>query len=182
MLEIVVPKTEMFDEISECFIETPEYTLRLEHSLLSISKWESRWHKPFIVRSKDDRHTNDEMLDYIRCMSLDKNVPPEVFLNLTPTNLLAINNYIDNPMTATTVKDIPGSPMRREIITSELIYYWMVALGIPFECEKWHVNRLIMLIKVCSAKNNPKKMSQKAIMAQNRQLNEARKKALGTKG
>lgn len=182
MLEIVVPKTEMFDEISECFIEIPECTLRLEHSLLSISKWESRWHKPFIVRSKEDRHTNDEMLDYIRCMSLDKNVPPEVFLNLTPTNLLAINNYIDNPMTATTVNDGPGSPMRREIITSELIYYWMVALGIPFECEKWHVNRLIMLIKVCSAKNNPKKMSQKAIMAQNRQLNEARKKALGTKG
>lgn len=182
MLEIVVPKSEVFDEQSECFIDISECTLRLEHSLLSVSKWEARWHKPFITSKKDEKRTNDEMLDYIRCMTLNSNVRPETYLCLTPANLLAINNYIENPMTATTVRDIPGSPMRREIITSELIYYWMVTLGIPFECEKWHINRLIMLIKVCSAKNNPKKMSHKAIMAQNRQLNEARKKALGTKG
>lgn len=182
MLEITVPAAEVFDESTESFVETYECVLHLEHSLLSISKWESRWHKPFITPPKDNPHTNEEILDYIRCMTLTRNVDPNVYLVLTQANIFAVEQYMNDPMTATTVRDIPGSPMRREIITSELIYYWMVNFNIPVEFEKWHINRLIMLIKVCSAKNNPQKMSPKAVMAQNRQLNEARKRALGTKG
>ena len=182
MLEITVPASEVYDEVHESFIFTETCKLQLEHSLISISKWESRWHKPFITSSKEDRHTNEELLDYIRCMTLNRNVDPNVYLVLTPSNLKAIEAYMNDPMTATTVRDIPGSPMRREIVTSELIYYWMVSFNIPVEFEKWHINRLIMLIKVCSAKNNPQKMSNKAILAQNRRINEARKKALGTKG
>lgn len=182
MLEIVVPSSEVFDENTQCFLETNETTLQLEHSLLSISKWESRWHKPFIVKDKKTKRTSEEMLDYIRCMTLNRHVDPTVYLVLTPMNIKSIEQYMNDPMTATTVADIPGAPMRNEIITSELIYYWMIALSIPVEFEKWHINRLIMLIKVCSAKNNPKKMSSQAIMSQNRQLNEARKKALGTRG
>lgn len=182
MLEITVPASEVYDEANEAFIFTETCNLQLEHSLISISKWESHWHKPFITKSKDERHTNEELLDYIRCMTLNRNVDPNVYLVLTPANLKAIEGYMNDPMTATTVCDIPGSPMRREIVTSELIYYWMVSFNIPVEFEKWHINRLIMLIKVCSAKNNPQKMSNKAILAQNRRINEARKKALGTKG
>lgn len=182
MLEIKVPKTEFFDEAAESFIQIPECTIHLEHSLLSLSKWESKWHKPFISNSKKNPHSQEELLDYIRCMTLEKNVRPEVFLALSSDNIATINSYIEDPMTATTISNSSRSSINREIITSELIYYWMISLGIPFECEKWHINRLITLIRVCSAKNNPKKMSNRAILAQNRALNEARKKALGTKG
>lgn len=182
MLEITVPATEVFDEKNELFVEVKECTLHLEHSLLSVSKWESKWHKPFIKRKGDPSHTSEEMLDYIRCMTLNKNVDPMVYSVMTNDNLRDITAYIEDPMTATTVIDVKGAPLRREIVTSELIYYWMITFGIPIECEKWHINRLIMLIRVCSAKTNPSKMSQRAIMAQNRQINEARKKALGTKG
>lgn len=182
MLEILVHGREMFDETSQTFTSIPDTTLHLEHSLLSISKWESKWHRPFISVSKDEKRTREEQIDYVRCMTIDRNVDPEVYYGLSNENILAINAYIDNPMTATTVKDAPHTPLRREVITSELIYFWMVNYGIPFECEKWHLNRLIMLIKVCSAKNNPKQMNNRDIMMQNRKLNEARKKALGTRG
>lgn len=182
MLEITVPYSEVFDEATGCFIEIEEATLHLEHSLLSVSKWEAKWHKPFIKRKDEPPHSKEEILDYIRCMTLTKNVDPLVYTVLTNNNIQDITKYIENPMTATTVRDIPGAPFRREVVTSELIYYWMITLGIPIECEKWHINRLIMLIKVCSAKMNPSKMSPQAIMTQNRQINEARKKALGTKG
>lgn len=182
MLRIIIPETEVYDEVKGEFSYVREQTLCLEHSLLSISKWESKWHTPFIVRSKKESHTNEQMLDYIRCMTINKEVDPLVYASLTPKNLAEINAYISDPMTATTVKDGPGAPFRGEIVTSELIYYWMVSLNIPIECEKWHINRLIMLIKVCAAKNNPKKMSNRAILSQNRALNEARKKAYGTRG
>jgi hypothetical protein len=111
------------------------------------------------------------------------NVPKEVYSALTQENLNAISNYINHPMTASTVKDnTPVNPFRHEVVTSELIYYWMVTYQIPFECEKWHINRLIMLIKICNAKNNPKKMNKRDVMLQNRSLNAARRKALNTKG
>ena len=122
------------------------------------------------------------MMDYIRCMTIDRHVDAHIYLALTNDNITSIKNYINDPMTATTIADRPGAPLRREIITAELIYYWMVSFGIPFECEKWHVNKLITLIKVCSEKNNPKKMNQAAILAQNREINEARKRALRTRG
>jgi hypothetical protein len=182
MLQIVVPASELFDEKTETFIKTKETTLRLEHSLLSISKWESKWCKPFLAKTKNDRRTPKEMLDYIKCMSLVGNVPDEVFNALTPENMTAINNYINHPMTASTVADRPGSPGRTEVITSELIYYWMVAYNIPFECEKWHINRLIMLIRICNAKQNPQKISSRDLAKRNRELNAARRKALHTKG
>lgn len=182
MLEITVSGTEMYDEINEVFVVVNDTVLHLEHSLLSLSKWESKWHKPFISISKDEKRSMEEQIDYIRCMTIDKNIDPKIYYCLSSDNIMDINKYIDDPMTATTVKDIPGMALRREIVTSEVIYFWMVNFGIPFECEKWHLNRLIMLIKVCSAKNNPKKMSTRDIMMQNNKINQARKKALGTRG
>lgn len=181
MLTITVPAREFFDEASQTFYETKEYQLRLEHSLLSIDKWESKWHVSFIGKGNKPSHTNEQMLDYIRCMSLNI-VPDEVYKALTPSNLNDIMDYINDPMTATTIRERPGSPMMNEVVTSTLIYYWMLELGIPFECEKWHINKLIMLIKVTSAKRNPKKMSKSAIMRQNHALNKARRARLGSKG
>lgn len=179
MLQIVVPGRELFDETTQTFTQTKDTTLKLEHSLLSISKWESKWCKPFLGSKQ---HTKREMLDYIRCMTLNT-VSKDVYNALTSENMEAISNYINNPMSASTVtqngKRGTGS---REIVTSELIYYWMVTYQIPFECEKWHINRLLMLIRICNAKNNPEKMSKREIMAQNRSLNKARRKALRTKG
>lgn len=182
MLQIIVPETELFDETTETFIHVNETHLKLEHSLLSISKWESKWCKPFLGTNKTDRRTNKEMLDYIKCMTLNSNVSKNVYSALTQENLTAINKYINHPMTASSVTDTSKKKHKQEIITSELIYYWMVAYQIPFECEKWHINRLLMLIKICNAKNNPSKMSKREIFAQNRALNAARRKALHTKG
>lgn len=180
MLQIFVPGKELFDEDTQTFIQTKDTVLKLEHSLLSISKWESKWCKPFLNTNDKNPHSSEEMLDYIKCMTLNNNVSKDVYNALTPNNRRVIQNYMNHPMTATTVKNT-GAPSR-EIITSELIYYWMIAYQIPFECEKWHINRLLMLIKVCSAKNNPKKMSKREIASQNRAINAARRRALHTKG
>ena len=183
MLQITVPGTELFDESTETFIQTKEIKLKLEHSLLSISKWEAKWCKPFLGTNKNDKRTNKEMLDYIECMTLNSDVPKEVYSTLTVENLEAIRNYINHPMTATTITDrSKHNPFRNEIVTSELIYYWMVAYQIPFECEKWHINRLITLVKICNAKNNTKTMSTRETLEYNRALNNARRKALHTKG
>jgi len=183
MLQITVPGTELFDETTNSFIQTKDTQLKLEHSLLSISKWESKWCKPFLGDVKGEKRTNLETLDYIKCMTLNTNVPKEVYSALTQENINTISAYINHPMTASRVTDTsPSNPFRREIVTSELIYYWMIACQIPFECEKWHINRLIMLIKICNAKNNPKKMSKREVAMQNRALNSARRKALNTKG
>lgn len=183
MLQITVPGTELFDESTETFIQTKDTQLKLEHSLLSISKWESKWCKPFLETNKENRRTSKEMRDYIECMTLNSNVSKNVYNALTQENLKTIIRYINHPMTASTVNDMQKrNPFSREIVTSELIYYWMIAYQIPFECEKWHINRLIMLIKICNAKNNPKKMNKREIMMQNHALNKARRNALHTKG
>lgn len=182
MLQIVVPAAELFDETNQQFIQTKETTLKLEHSLLSISKWESKWCKPFIVEKKEDSHTAVEMLDYIKCMTLNNNVNDDVYQALTMDNMKTINKYISSSMTATKIYDNGPKNGKNEIITSELIYYWMILYNIPFECEKWHLNRLITLIRVCSIKNNPKKMNKTDLVAQNRALNRARRKKLHTKG
>lgn len=180
MLTITVPAMEEYDDAREEFIETQEQTLSLEHSLVSISKWESKWHKPFL--SKEDK-TAEETIDYIRCMTLTKNVDPNVYYAMTPDIIKQINDYIGDPMTATWFSDKQKGPKSREIITSELIYYWMVALQIPFECQKWHLNRLMTLIQVCSIKNQPKKkMSKKDAMNQQRALNAARRAKSGSMG
>lgn len=182
MLQIRIDGREFFDETTNTFREVKPITLVLEHSLLSISKWESKWHKPFFVGNAKDQRSSIEMEDYIRCMTLNKNVPDEVYKMLSPADISKITNYVNDPMTATTVNTYGQNSINREVITSELIYYWMVSFNIPFECEKWHINRLLTLIKVCNAKNNPKKMSKRDIYSHNRELNRARRKALGTKG
>lgn len=180
MLPITVKQADLFDDELQMFIPVKTHTLRLEHSLVSLSKWESKWHKPFLANTEK---TYEETIDYIRCMNMTQNTDPMVFRALTDDQIRQINEYIDNPMTATTVPDIKNGPPSREQVTSELIYYWMVALNIPFECEKWHLNRLLTLIKVTNFKNQPpKKMSTSEILSRNRALNEARKKKFHTKG
>lgn len=171
MLTIIVPSQEFYNEETEMFFQTNEYTLKLEHSLLSISKWESKHHKPFLSKNKQDGRTSQEMLDYIKCMTLNTNVPDMVYDILTQENLLEINNYIQDSMTATTIKKLPNT--HNQIITSEIIYYWMTAFNIPFECEKWHLNRLMMLIRVCNAMANPPKNAKPDMIAR-RNLNEER--------
>lgn len=180
MLEIIIPDTELWDEVNETFITAKGSTLRLEHSLVSLSKWESRWNKPWL--SKEPK-TTEESLDYIKCMTLTQNVDPKVYDLLTPKLLDQINRYMESPMTATVINKEKKTGGPHEQITSELIYYWMISLNIPFECQKWHLNRLLTLINVCSIKNSPpKKMSKKEIMSRNAALNAARKKQLNTKG
>lgn len=181
MLRIVVPATEQWDEEKQEFLYTKEQTLQLEHSLVSLSKWESKWHKPFL--SKKEK-TYEEILDYVRCMTLTQNVDPNIYYCLTQSNIDRINSYIDAPMTATTFSEDKAVSRRGgEIITAEIIYYWMVTLNIPFECQKWHLNRLITLIRVCNIKNQPpKKMSRREIFRNNAALNAARKKKWKTRG
>ena len=179
MLEIIIPGLELYNEETNEFTCYDDVKLELEHSLISISKWESKWCKPFLD-GKDK--TLDEIVDYVRCMTISDNIEYDVYDRLTEENLIVINEYIGRPMTATTFNNEKKST-GREIITSEIIYYWMVSFNIPFECQYWHLNRLLTLIKVCNVKNNPpKKMSQKEILARNKALNDARKKELGTRG
>ena len=180
MLRITIPATEMFDERTQMFISSKEYTLKLEHSLLSISKWESKWCRAFLSKHVK---TYEETIDYIKCMTITPNVPDEVYTRLTRYNIEQINKYIEAPMTATSFMEDRKGKHNSETITSELIYYWMIALNIPFKCEKWHLNRLLALVRVCNIKNQPpKKMSKSEIMSRNRALNEARRQQLGTKG
>lgn len=180
MLTITIPARELFDEKTEQFVYTKEQTLQLEHSLVSLSKWESKWKKPFFATKEK---TNEETIDYIRCMTITQNVDPMIYNFLTDENLSAIHDYIEDPMTATTFSDNKNGKKNREIITAELIYYWMITSGIPFECQKWHLNKLITLIRVFEVKNTPpKKMSQRELMNRNRALNEARRKQFNSKG
>lgn len=182
MLTIEIPiSPEGWDEAKQEFVESRTQTLQLEHSLISLSKWESKWHKPFFSTKE---MTDEETLDYIKCMTLNKNVAPDVYEHVTRENMNAVVNYIGDPMTATTFyKDNKGTS-NREIITSELIYYWMITSNIPFDpCQKWHLNRLITLIRVCSIKNTPpKKRSRREIMSRNAALNAARRQQMNSKG
>ena len=179
MLRIVIPGQEFWDEEKQEFINTKEQVLQLEHSLISLSKWESKWCKVFL--SKQEK-TAEETIDYIKCMTITPNVDPEVYNRLTKENIKEIEDYIAAPMTATYFSSNENKPSHEQV-TSELIYYWMIALTIPFECEKWHLNRLLTLIKVCNIKNQPpKKMGKREIMSRNAALNAARRKQLNTKG
>ena len=180
MLQITIPSVELWDERTQQFLVTDDTTLQLEHSLVSLHKWESKWNKAFLTKREK---TTEEIIDYVKCMTLTKNVNPEVYLCLTADNFKQIQNYIEAPMTATTFADDKQSKNSREVITSELIYYWMIALNIPFECQTWHLNRLLTLVKVCNIKNQPpKKRSSKDIVRQNAALNEARRKRYNSRG
>ena len=180
-LTITIPESEWWDEQNEEFVYTKRQRLVLEHSLVSLSKWESKWCKPFL--HSGDNISREEELDYIKCMTITQNVDPMVYKCLTNENIRQIKEYIDAPMTATYFSKQEKGKNNRELITSELIYYWMIALNIPFECQKWHLNRLITLIRVCEIKNQPpKKRSRREIASSYAALNEARKKQLNTKG
>jgi len=180
MLEIKIPKSRFYNDETMEFITIPETVLHLEHSLVSISKWESKWHKTFLSKAEK---TPEERLDYIRCMTLDKSVDPNVYYALTPSNVDEINAYIENPMTATVLRKTEehGAP-KKDKTTAELIYYYMIALNIPFECQKWHLNRLLTLIEVCGRKNAPPKKRGKPNLAGRNRLNAERRARLGSRG
>ena len=157
MLKLVLPPREYTIETPEGDLEfrtTPEATLLLEHSLISISKWEAKYKKPFL--SSLEQKTREESLYYVKCMTLNKALSDDIYEMLTDEDIAKINEYIEDPRSATWFSDDAGSKRRnRDIVTSELIYYWMVALQIPVEFEKWHLNRLITLIEVFNHKEAP---------------------------
>lgn len=178
MLRLVIPERELFDEATETFINLKEQPIQLEHSLISLTKWESKWRKPFL---SNEKKTLEQTIDYIRCMTLTQGLNDIVFRTLPPDIVNQINEYVDSSFTATTFSH--EDPPSREIVTAEIIYYMMIKLGIPFECQKWHLSRLMTLIRVCSIKESPeKKMGRQELLARNRELNEARKAKYNTKG
>lgn len=180
MLYITVPETELWDEENQEFDHIEETTLQLEHSLVSLSKWESKWHKAYF---SDKGKTYEETIDYIKCMTITQNVKPKVYKCLTQENIDAITAYIEDPMTATTFIDDGIRGGKKETVTAELIYHWMIALNIPFECQKWHINRLLTLVRVCNIKNQPpKKMGKSEVLRRQAELNARRKQQLNTKG
>lgn len=184
MLKVVIPAQEHYDEITNTFFETKEQILQLEHSLVALSRWESKWKKPFL---NDNEKTFEEIIDYVRCMTITQNVSADVYNYIPANSYHEITRYIDDPMTATTVNEIKQPGQGKEIITSELIYFWMVNFRIPFECQKWHLNRLLTLIRICSIKNatdnkRQRNKSRADILNRNRLLNEQRKAALQTRG
>lgn len=183
MLNIIVPGMELWDESNREFIVTKDRSLQLEHSLVSISKWESKWHKIYLSKKQK---TEEEAIDYIRCMTITQNVDDALYMCLSDDNLKEINAYIENPMSAVIQTKSEGKKTgvkNRENVTSELIYYWMISLNIPFECQKWHLNRLLSLIEVCNVRNQPpQKLSKKELISRNTALNEARRKELKTNG
>ena len=187
MLSIVIPPVELWDEVKQEFINFSGAKIVLEHSLIAISKWEAKYKKAYLSK---DKKTEEEIRYYVKCMTITPNVPDLAYRCMTPGNFKEIQAYIDSPMSATTFRENKNHPHSNERITSELIYYWMVANQVPFECEKWHINRLMNLLKICGIKNQeanskqkkPKKTASSSHMANMSALNAQRRAALGTKG
>lgn len=189
MLNIDIPKGKEWDDDLQKFVSHDELHLSLEHSLISISRWESKWHKPFL---DDKEKTEEELFDYIRCMCVTQNVTIDKIKELPKEAVAQINQYINDEYTGTHFTDYRKNQKNRnsrnEIMSSERIYYSMIAYNIPFSCEKWHLSRLMTLIRVCqfeAERQDPKsknKMSLNDIYARNRALNEQRRKAWHTKG
>lgn len=181
MLELEIEElNDVWNPYIEEFVKQKGCKLKLEHSLVSISKWEAKWHKPYLTKEDKSR---EETIDYIKCMTLTQNVDDAVFERLTPTHLNKIKEYIEDPMTATWFSDEKKPGNNTQITTSELIYYWMFKSNIPIECQKWHLNRLLTLIQIFEVQEQPpKKMSIKEIYARNAALNAKRKAEFKTKG
>jgi hypothetical protein len=180
MLRLIVFGDEFYDEVTEQFTTVGDVVLELEHSLISLSKWESEFQKPFLAPGEK---TTKEVFDYVKAMILTKEFPSDIVSRFSSENMNQVNEYLDSKQSATTFGYMPKYTGRSETITSELIYYWMVAFNIPFECETWHLNRLFALIRICNVKNSkPKKMSRSEIAARNRELNAQRRAQLGTTG
>lgn len=179
MLSLPIYGPELFDEKVERFTRAELFRLELEHSLVSLSKWESKFEKPFLGEGEK---TEEELLWYINAMHQGDNLPPDLHLYLTDDHVVKVNEYINAKMTATWFSE-NDDKKNKEVITAEVIYYWMVSLQIPFECQHWHLNRLMTLVRVINEKNAPpKKLSREQIMERNRRLNEERQKKYGTSG
>ncbi len=179
MLQITIPDTELWNEETNEFVQQKGQILQLEHSLVSLSKWESKWCKPFLSKTPK---TREETIDYIRCMTLTQNIHSDIYNGITNDIVEQVSRYIEAPMTATTFSN-ERKLINNDIITAEIIYYWMVALSVPFECQKWHLNRLLTLINVCNIKNQPKKKrSKRDVYSRNAALNAARREKLNTTG
>lgn len=190
MLTITVPALELYDENLQGFINVPETQLVLEHSLISLSKWESKWNRAYLSKRAK---TTEQSLDYIRCMTINNHVDPFVYSALTQKNISEIYEYVNAPMSATYFPE-ENNTQGKDVVTAELIYYWMISLQIPFECSKWHLNRLLSLIRVCDMKNKiaydnansgkhgrKHRMSREALQ-QRAALNEQRLKQYNTNG
>lgn len=149
MLKITIPAREFYNDTTNEFFSVCETQLILEHSLISLSKWESKWNKAFLVKREK---TYEQNIDYIKCMTINSGVDPNAYLALTEQNISEIYEYIKAPMSAVFFPEEDGPP-GKDVVTAELIYYWMISLQIPFECSKWHLNRLLSLIRVCNMKN-----------------------------
>lgn len=192
MLVIKIPASEYYDNETNEFVNIPEYTLHMEHSLVSISKWEAEFEKPFLDETTE--RTTEETLSYIKYMTLEQNIPDVVYKTLSTENLKKINTYIEKKMTATWFREDNNKkpsknrgPFRKgEVITSELIYFWMIELNVPVDFQKWHINRLLTLLRVCNEKhkeaNGDNKMSKRDIIARNKALNAKRKAKMKTRG
>lgn len=174
MLKLVLPGREWFDEENEVFMKSEGGVLLLEHSLISLSKWESKWRVPFL--DPKPPKTREQSIDYVRCMTIGPRVSDLDYYAISPELMGKVNNYIETPQTATFINRIQSPrPTVHEKVTSELIYYWMIENDIPFECQKWHLSRLLMLIDVCSFKRTPpNKMSRNELLKRNAALNKAR--------
>lgn len=180
MLKLTIGEQELFDEETKEFRTVGGITIELEHSLVSLSKWESEFEKPFLT---GDEKSTEEVKRYIELMILTPDYPTDVLEKLTPGDFSKINAYLDSKQSATTIYDRSKPKGPPQTITSELIYYWMIAFNIPFECENWHLNRLFALVKICGIKNaKPTKTSRGDLAQQRRELNAERKARLGTTG
>lgn len=184
MLNLIIPEKEYYNEKTNKFTCVKECNLQLEHSLISIKKWEQKWHKPFLNANKEEKKTAEEIIDYIKCMTINTSVDPNIYANITNKTIKQVVEYIEDPMTARTFNDslIGAQKHIRETITSETIYYWMISLGIPIEFQKWHLNSLLALIKYVNNKNNPRKLSPREAAMERDRLNEERLKKYNTKG
>lgn len=181
MLIVTIPSLELFDERTSMFVNTEEIELQMEHSLVTLSEWESKWEQPFL---KPEPKTTEQTYSYLQIMVRNRNVSIEEIKRLPDSEIEKINDYIESKMTATWFNEMASSrPASREMVTNELIYHWMVALNVPWEAEHWHLNRLITLLRVIDAKNQkPKKMPRNEQLARQRELNAQRKAKLGTNG
>ena len=180
MLNLFIEGVELFNEEDNTFTSAEDVQLQLEHSLVSLSKWESEHKKPFLSK---EQKAPDEIRSYVKAMIITPNYPDDVVSRLDGSHMDQIVAYIESSESATTFGTMPEVRGRGEVITSELIYYWLVAFNIPFECQTWHLNRLFSLIRICNIKNaKPTKMSRQELMARNRALNDKRRAELGTRG
>jgi hypothetical protein len=186
MLRLSIVVAEEYDESTSEFADSKTVEIELEHSLVSLSKWECKYGKPFLGDRpflEEDEKTEVEVLDYVRMMIIGPVPPDDVLAKLSPGNVKEIQNYINAKMTATWFSSDPSPSINREIVTAEIIYYWMITLGVPFECQYWHLNRLMTLLRVCNLKNQPKKnMTTAEAAAMQSDLNQRRRAELGTKG